>query len=105
MWLTTPVVQVLYEAQELLSMRRRTLGDFVNEAACGVQLPQRELVVIAVVQDVEQVRKKGVHVVKLGEVLQDLGQLVVPIGRCELDLWEANTIKLMKPQQSRRGVN
>ena len=64
----------------------RTLGDLVDEVACSVQLAQGQLVVVTVVQHVEQVAEEGVHVVQLGEVLQDLGQLVVPVGRRELDL-------------------
>ena len=52
----------------------------------AAHLPQRELVVVLVVQHVEQVAVEGVHVVDLGELLQHRAQLVVPAALRVLDL-------------------
>ncbi len=76
----------LHRARPALNETQRTLRDLVDEAARDVQLPERELVVVAVVQHVEQVRIEWVHIVHLGEVLQDLGQLLVPVAGGEFDL-------------------
>lgn len=70
----------------VLGLDARTLRNLVDEAARHVQLAQRQLVVVPVVQHVQQVRVERVHIVHLGEVLQDLAQLLVPAGGRELDL-------------------
>jgi hypothetical protein len=44
------------------------LPDVVDHVHCSVHLPERELVVVLVVQHIHQVRVEGVHVVHLGEL-------------------------------------
>jgi len=63
-----------------------TLCEFVNQVTSRVQLAQRQLVVVLVVQHVEQVGVEGVDVVDFWEVVQDEGELFVPALRRELDL-------------------
>ena len=58
----------------------------MDQGAGHVQLPKRQLEVVSVIQNVEQVCIEGVDVVHLGEVLQDSSQLLMPILLCVLDL-------------------
>jgi hypothetical protein len=74
------------ERVAVLEQAHVVLGHRVDEAARGVELAQRQLVVVLVVEDVHEVGVEGVHVVHLGEVLQDERQPVVPVAGRELDL-------------------
>ena len=51
-----------------------------------MQLTQGQLVVISVVEHIQQIPKEGMHVIHLGEVFQDLCELVMPAALRELDL-------------------
>jgi len=62
--------------------------DLVDELLRQVQLAQRQLEVVAVVQHVDQVRVEGVDVVQPRKVGQDLGELVVVVHVRELNLRE-----------------
>ena len=53
------------------------LGDLVDDVLGGIELPERELVVVLVVQNVEEVAVEGVDIVKLREGVQDVAELVV----------------------------
>jgi len=44
-----------------------------------VQLTQRQLVMILVVQHVHQIGVEGMHIVQLGEILNDLRQTIVEV--------------------------
>eukprot|EP00955_Chlamydomonas_euryale_P047420 353683-Chlamydomonas_euryale.AAC.1 len=48
-----------------------TLCDLVNHVAARVHLPQRQLVVVLVVQHIEQVRVERVDVLNLGKFVED----------------------------------
>ena len=65
---------------------RPTLSHFADEVAGHVELAQRKLEVVLVVQHIEQIRIEGVDVIDLGEVIQDLTQLLMPVGLRVLDL-------------------
>merc|ERR1719219_2112225 len=52
------------------------LGHVVNEVPGGVDLTQRKLVVVFVVQNIHQIRIERMYVFQLGKVLQDLSQLL-----------------------------
>ena len=62
------------------------LRDLVDDVARGVELPERQLVVVLVVQHVEQVGVERVDVVHAREVVQDAAQLLVPARLRELHL-------------------
>ena len=57
---------------------RLTLGDLADEVAGDAELAEGKLVVVLVIEDVEEVAVEGMDGVDLGEVVQDLRQLVVP---------------------------
>lgn len=46
---------------------------------CYIELPQSQLVMVSVVQDVHQVSIEWMDVVQFGELCQDGGQLVVVV--------------------------
>ena len=69
-----------------LSLKQPTLGHLIDETPSNIQLPQRQLVVVPVVQHVEQVRVEGVDVVHFWELIQDDAQPLVPVGLRVLDL-------------------
>ena len=62
----------------------RTLRQLIDQIPGCVKLPQRQLVMVLVIEHVEQVAVKGVDVFYFGEVLQDLGKLLMPISCCKL---------------------
>ena len=74
------------------SLKQPTLSHLVNEAPRNVQLAQRQLVVVPVVQHVEQVCIEGVDVVHLWELIQDDAQPLVPVGLSVLYLQGAKAV-------------
>mmetsp|Transcript_61413 Transcript_61413/g.163386 ORF Transcript_61413/g.163386 Transcript_61413/m.163386 type:complete len:205 (-) Transcript_61413:121-735(-) len=62
------------------------LRDVLENLLARVNLPQRELVVVAIVEHVAEIRVEGVDVVDLGEVLEDLFESLAERGLAELHL-------------------
>jgi hypothetical protein len=82
------LLQALASVQRVgeLEQTHVVLGDVVDEVARGVELTQRQLVVVLVVQDVHEVGVEGVDLFELGELVEYLRYLVVVVLLRVLDL-------------------
>lgn len=63
-----------------------TLANSVDEISCNIQLPERQLIVIPVVEHIEQVCIEGVYVIHFWEILQNFCEGLMPCCLCVLDL-------------------
>lgn len=68
----------------ILEQTKIILSDLVDKVASCMELTQGQFVMVLVVQHVHKVGIKGMNVIDLGELIQNIGQTIVPIALGEL---------------------